>query len=262
MSTCNEPIERQPALKITTNVISFATALLLGLFCTAMCRWLGVRDWVLYFVQLISMAMIFVVCKAIIYGIVDAFAPPKGGLSSPGSSELECREASPSIRTVSSGDHIHGAAACAVFAEESDSPRQHRSEAAVLGDKEHQRIGRFLFICMTIIPPMIIMLFAAVISQILFKDQYATKYGESLGMALMLILWLPCWMYAGVFRYHDLDRSGWWVITLLIPLFQWAATIYLCCWPGTPGRNRFGLNDDHLASTSMESDPDQCSPAG
>nr|MBA2815795.1 Inner membrane protein YhaH [Candidatus Pantoea persica] len=43
----------------------------------------------------------------------------------------------------------------------------------------------------------------------------------------------------GVRRLHDLDRSGWWLLMMLIPLVGKLLLIYFCL-RGTAGPNRFG----------------------
>lgn len=44
----------------------------------------------------------------------------------------------------------------------------------------------------------------------------------------------------GVRRLHDIDKSGWWILAALIPIFGWIYLIYLYVQPGTPRENRFG----------------------
>lgn len=41
-------------------------------------------------------------------------------------------------------------------------------------------------------------------------------------------------------RLHDFDVSGWWILLLLVPLFQFIFLIYLLVAPGTLDANRFG----------------------
>ena len=41
-------------------------------------------------------------------------------------------------------------------------------------------------------------------------------------------------------RLHDLDKSGWWSLIVLIPLVGWIILIVWYCTKGTPGANRFG----------------------
>lgn len=44
----------------------------------------------------------------------------------------------------------------------------------------------------------------------------------------------------GVRRLHDIDRSGWWTLIVLIPLIGWLILLYWTVKAGTPGPNRFG----------------------
>lgn len=41
-------------------------------------------------------------------------------------------------------------------------------------------------------------------------------------------------------RFNDLDRSGWWLLTFLVPLVNLLVSIYLLFFPGTDGPNKFG----------------------
>jgi len=41
-------------------------------------------------------------------------------------------------------------------------------------------------------------------------------------------------------RLHDTDRSGWWLLLVLIPLIGWAVLLVFMILDGTPGDNRFG----------------------
>ena len=41
-------------------------------------------------------------------------------------------------------------------------------------------------------------------------------------------------------RFNDLDKSGWWMLTFLIPVVNLLVSIYLIFFPGTDGSNRFG----------------------
>lgn len=58
-----------------------------------------------------------------------------------------------------------------------------------------------------------------------------------------LLLLVGTWAYvaAGVKRYHDLNKSGWWIFIALIPvigqIWQWFELGFA---PGTPGPNRYG----------------------
>lgn len=41
-------------------------------------------------------------------------------------------------------------------------------------------------------------------------------------------------------RFHDIDKSGWWVLLGLIPLLGLLVLLYFFVQPGTAGENRFG----------------------
>lgn len=46
----------------------------------------------------------------------------------------------------------------------------------------------------------------------------------------------------GARRLHDIDRSGWWQLLLLIPLIGWIVLIVWLATPGQAGENRFGTD--------------------
>ncbi|MFK7792614.1 MAG: DUF805 domain-containing protein [Devosiaceae bacterium] len=60
------------------------------------------------------------------------------------------------------------------------------------------------------------------------------------GVAGVLILWPSLAM--GIKRWHDRDRSGWWVLLSFIPIVNIYAYISMFLLSGTPGINRFGLD--------------------
>lgn len=41
-------------------------------------------------------------------------------------------------------------------------------------------------------------------------------------------------------RLHDIDKSAWWMLLILIPIVGWIVLIYWMCQPGTQGPNQFG----------------------
>lgn len=41
-------------------------------------------------------------------------------------------------------------------------------------------------------------------------------------------------------RLHDTDRSGWWLLVSLVPLFGGIILLILCCLEGTSGQNQYG----------------------
>lgn len=44
----------------------------------------------------------------------------------------------------------------------------------------------------------------------------------------------------GMRRLHDIDKSGWWLLFMLVPAVGWFIVLMLFCMPGTRGANRFG----------------------
>lgn len=64
--------------------------------------------------------------------------------------------------------------------------------------------------------------------------------GHSLALIVALVLLYPS-INLGIKRFHDRDKSGWWVLILLVPII--GAVWYFIeagCLPGTIGPNRFG----------------------
>ena len=56
-----------------------------------------------------------------------------------------------------------------------------------------------------------------------------------------ILVFLPSW--AVVFRrLHDTDRSGWWLLLVLIPLVGPIAMLVFMCLEGTRDDNRFGAD--------------------
>jgi len=60
-----------------------------------------------------------------------------------------------------------------------------------------------------------------------------------LNLIASLALLLPS-LAVGVRRLHDTDRSGWWLLLLLIPVIGWIVVLVFNCMRGTVGPNRFG----------------------
>ncbi|WP_323041965.1 DUF805 domain-containing protein [Gemmobacter sp.] len=43
-------------------------------------------------------------------------------------------------------------------------------------------------------------------------------------------------------RLHDIDRTAWWLLIILVPLIGWIVLIVFFATPGTRGPNRFGAD--------------------
>lgn len=59
-----------------------------------------------------------------------------------------------------------------------------------------------------------------------------------LGTVFMLGAFLP----VGVRRMHDVGRSGWWWLLLLVPVIGWIAILIFVCDKSQPGANKYGPN--------------------
>lgn len=68
---------------------------------------------------------------------------------------------------------------------------------------------------------------------ILFRDQGLFSLVYSVAVLIPSVA-------VGVRRLHDLDRSGWWLLIMLIPLLGTLLLLIYFCLRGTVGPNRFG----------------------
>lgn len=60
-----------------------------------------------------------------------------------------------------------------------------------------------------------------------------------LGAIFGLVVLLPT-VAVGVRRLHDIDKSGWWYLLILIPVLGYLIVIFFCIQRGVEGPNRFG----------------------
>ncbi len=65
-------------------------------------------------------------------------------------------------------------------------------------------------------------------------------FGFSILTNLFVILSLIPGLMLAIRRFHDLNRSGFWVLINLIPLVGWIICAVWFCRKGTTGPNRFG----------------------
>ena len=76
---------------------------------------------------------------------------------------------------------------------------------------------------------------AAVVDAILFSTM------ENGPLQALVTIGLLCPSLAVAFRrFHDIDRSAWWLLIGLIPILGTIVVIYWAAQPGTKGPNRFG----------------------
>lgn len=67
----------------------------------------------------------------------------------------------------------------------------------------------------------------------------ATTYNGPLEILLSLGTLIPS-LAVTVRRLHDLDKSGWWLLILLVPFIGAFVLLVFMCIEGTRGANRFG----------------------
>ena len=60
-----------------------------------------------------------------------------------------------------------------------------------------------------------------------------------ISLALVLLLFIPA-ITSQVRRFHDKDKSGWFILINLIPFVGWIIVLVICIDKGTAGKNRFG----------------------
>ena len=88
-------------------------------------------------------------------------------------------------------------------------------------------------------------LFSVIISVVLgFIDSAIGTASKETGGGLLsgiyaLAVLIPS-IAVTVRRLHDTDRSGWWILIVLVPLIGWIVLLVFMVLDGTPGDNRFG----------------------
>jgi uncharacterized membrane protein YhaH (DUF805 family) len=63
--------------------------------------------------------------------------------------------------------------------------------------------------------------------------------GQPLSLIVILALIIPG-LCVTVRRFHDIDRSGWWLLIIFIPIIGVLVYLFWVTRPGTYGDNRFG----------------------
>ncbi|WP_216938428.1 MULTISPECIES: DUF805 domain-containing protein [unclassified Acinetobacter] len=62
----------------------------------------------------------------------------------------------------------------------------------------------------------------------------------SIGVMIMILAYLYFALVVTIRRLHDMDRSGWWALLLLIPLVNIFVWLYIVFGPGDRGVNQYG----------------------
>jgi uncharacterized membrane protein YhaH (DUF805 family) len=71
---------------------------------------------------------------------------------------------------------------------------------------------------------------------------FSSASGVGLLSGIYLLATLVPILALSVRRLHDIDRSGWWVLTYLLPLIGPLVLLVFAVLDGTPGDNRYGPN--------------------
>src|SRR5690349_12593646 len=65
-------------------------------------------------------------------------------------------------------------------------------------------------------------------------------FGFPILSGLFWLATLVPYIAVGIRRFHDTDKSGWWILTGFIPCVGFIILIVLLAQPGTPGPNQYG----------------------
>ena len=82
-----------------------------------------------------------------------------------------------------------------------------------------------------------------ILAPMLGFEVFASEAGQPLQLLLSLAAFLPS-LAVAVRRLHDVDRSGWWYLIVLVPLVVFLVLLYWFVQPGTEGGNQFGPESD------------------
>lgn len=101
------------------------------------------------------------------------------------------------------------------------------------------RVNRTQFWLRLVLPALVISIVLSLIDMAL--GTYSAKDGLGLLSGIFsLIIIIPA-IFVYIKRWHDRDKSGWWMLILLIPIVGAIWFLIECGFlAGTPGPNRFG----------------------
>lgn len=107
------------------------------------------------------------------------------------------------------------------------------------------RIGRLRYLAYTTSLTLLLMLSMVPMMGGMMATQNAAEGTPPTGAALVLpgivyVVMLIMGIIYGKRRLNDLDKSGWMILLSLIPLVNAFIAIYMLCFRGTAGPNRFG----------------------
>jgi len=86
---------------------------------------------------------------------------------------------------------------------------------------------------------------AFVLNPIMGTTPDQAAQGGILQMIFALGLLIPS-IALGIRRLHDIGKSGWWYLLVLIPIIGWLALLYFYILDSQPGSNQYGENPKGL----------------
>ncbi|MCP4387562.1 MAG: DUF805 domain-containing protein [Gammaproteobacteria bacterium] len=111
------------------------------------------------------------------------------------------------------------------------------------------RIGRMRYLAYSFGISFLLMLVIGVVTGMMAALGATAGIAAGESIMGMVVLGLSAVVYIAVIvlsigfakrRFNDLDRSGWWLLTFLVPLVNLLVSIYLVFFPGSDGSNKFG----------------------
>ncbi len=130
---------------------------------------------------------------------------------------------------------------------ESSSPEQNESSSKEENNTSNSlfsfegRVNRGKFWLVLI--PLFLISFGLQVGIIVSMDNMSRGDSNTMGFIIMSALfYIPAlWILIATYvkRWHDLDKSGWWSLILLIPWVNLLIILYLGLAPGTVGANRY-----------------------
>ena len=106
------------------------------------------------------------------------------------------------------------------------------------------RLGRMRYLAYGIGLMMVFMAIIGVLFAVLIPTMAGGGDGiGAAGFGFILLLYVPAIVFVVMFgkrRLNDLNRSGWWLLLMIVPIANLLLSIYLMFFPGTAGSNDFG----------------------
>ncbi len=116
---------------------------------------------------------------------------------------------------------------------------------------------------MFVLVSMLVVIVLGIIESILGISS-VSEYGSNSGpiVALYNLAVLIPSIAVGVRRLHDTDKSGWWMLLILIPIIGWLLLLYYLVLDSQAESNQFGENPKGVQANSEPAQPPQASQQG